>query len=169
MKNHLKDEGACKGPPTIETISVHTIAGRVDQVPVIGWKELKPYWGELCRAFFDVLIENDFKPYTSTIKRPEGFVASSFYWGLSCRNPAKFPLSEARFFVSKLLEKPGFRNSIKEFNQSSQISWLEEKNIATLGGYVYSFYYTLRPVLKVVGKGERASVKPMLRAKISAN
>lgn len=65
-----------------ETFSVQTIAGKVENVPLTGWKDLVPYWAGICRAFFEVLIENDFKPYTATLKRPEGFVASSNYWRL---------------------------------------------------------------------------------------
>ena len=78
------------------------------------------------------------------------------------KNPKRFPLSEARFFMYKLLEKPDFTNSIKEFNKKIQKNWLEEKNIAILGGYIYSFYYTLRPVLEVVGEGTKASIKPVI-------
>ena len=146
----------------VETFSVKTIAGKVEDVPVTGWKELVPYWESICRAIFEVLFENDFKPYTATLKRPKGFVASSNYWNLSLKNPKRFPLSEARFFMYKLQEKPHFTNSIRQFNQRIQKNWLEEKNIAILGGYIYSFYYTLKPVLKVVGKGTKASIKPII-------
>jgi hypothetical protein len=65
----------------------------------------------------------------------------------------------------KLLEKPYFTNSIKEFNKKIQKDWLQEKNIAILGGYVYSFYYTLRPVLEVVGEDTKARIKPMIGKK----
>lgn len=145
-----------------ESFSVQTDNGPVKNVPMIHWKELVPYWKNICKAFLEVLSENDFKPYTATFKRPKGFVASSQYWRLSMRNPARFPLSDARFFIAKLQEKECFTNSINEFNQKIQKSWLEEKNIAVLGGYLYSFYYTLKPVLKVVGEGSKASIKPMI-------
>ena len=56
----------------VETFSVETIAGKVEDVPVTGWKELVPYWESICRAIFEVLLENDFKPYTATLKRPKG-------------------------------------------------------------------------------------------------
>jgi hypothetical protein len=82
----------------IETFSVQTIAGKVEKVPVTGWKDLVPYWESICRAIFEVLMENDFKPYTATLKRPRGFVASNSYWRLSLKNPKRFPLTEARFF-----------------------------------------------------------------------
>lgn len=146
----------------IETFSVQTMAGKVEKVPVTGWKELVPYWESICRALFEVLIENDFKPYTATLKRPKGFVASNSYWKVSVKNPKRLPLSEARFFIYKLQEKPYFTDSIKEFNKKIQKNWLEEKNIAILGGYVYSFYYTLKPVLKVVGEGTKAIIKPII-------
>jgi hypothetical protein len=145
-----------------ETFSAQTVAGKVEKVPVTGWKDLVPYWASIARAFFEVLIENDFKPYTATLRRPKGFVASSSYWNLSLKDPKRFPLSEARFFMYKLQEKPCFTNSIRQFNQRIQKNWLEEKNIAILGGYIYSFYYTLKPVLKVVGKGTKASIKPII-------
>lgn len=64
----------------LETFSVQTIAGKVEKVPVTGWKDLVPYWESICRAIFEVLIQNDFKPYTATLKRPKGFVASNSYW-----------------------------------------------------------------------------------------
>jgi len=153
---------AAEKQPSVDTFSVQTIKGTVEKVPVIRWKELVPYWENICRAIFEVLIENDFRPYTATFKRPKGFVASSSYWRKSLENPKRFPLSEARFFIYKLLEKPYFTNSIKEFNQKIHKNWLEEKNIATLGGYIYSFYYTLRPVLEVVGEGTKASIKPIV-------
>ena len=89
-------------------------------------------------------------------------MASSSYWNLSLKNPKRFSLSEARFFMYKLQEKPYFTNSIRQFNQRIQKNWLEEKNIAILGGYIYSFYYTLKPVLKVVGEGTKASIKPII-------
>jgi hypothetical protein len=42
---------------------------------------------------------------------------------------------------------------------------LEENNIAILGGYVYSFCHALRPVLKIVKKGARESLKPRIKRK----
>lgn len=149
----------------IETFSVQTVAGKVEKVPVTGWKDLVPYWESICRAIFEVLMENDFKPYTATLKRPGGFVASNSYWKVSLKNPKRFPLTEARFFLYKLLEKPYFTNSIKEFNKKIRKDWLQEKNIAILGGYVYSFYYTLRPVLEAVGEDTKARIKPMIGKK----
>ena len=154
----MKEEESRPG----ETFSVQTTAGRVEKVPITGWKDLVPYWECICRAILEVLIENDFKPYTATLRKPKGFVASNSYWRLSLKNPKRFPLPEARFFLYKLLEKPYFTNSIREFNKKIQKNWLEEKNIATLGGHVYSFYYTLRPVLEVVGHGSASSIKPIM-------
>ena len=143
-----------------EAFSVQTSYGVVEKVPVIRWKELVPYWRSICRAIFEVLIENDFRPYTATLKRPEGFVASSYYWKISLKNPTKFPLSEARYFIYKLEEKTYFSDSIRRFNQKTGTNWLEEKNIAVLGGYLYSFFHTLKPVLKPVKKGTESFLKP---------
>ena len=56
----------------IKTFSVQTNAGKVEKVPVTIWKDLVPYWESICRAIFEVLIENDFKPYTATLKRLRG-------------------------------------------------------------------------------------------------
>jgi hypothetical protein len=148
---------------TRETFSVQTNYGVVEKVPVTQWKELVPCWRAICRAIFEVLIENDFHPYTTTLKRPKGFVASSHYWKISLKNPTKVPLSEARYFIYKLEEKPYFSDSIKRFNQKTQTNWLEEKNIAILGGYLYSFFYTLKPVLKTVRKGTESYLKPNIR------
>lgn len=145
-----------------EIFSVQTSAGKVENVPITGWKELVPFWENICRAIFEVLIENDFKPYTATLKRPKGFVASNSYWILSSKIPKKFPLTEARYFLYKLLEKPYFRDSIKKFNKGIRRNWLDEKNIDILGGYVYSFYYTLKPVLETIGEGNNARIKPMM-------
>jgi hypothetical protein len=151
--------------PIAETFSVKTSYGVVKSVPVIQWEGLAPYWRAICRAIFEVLIENDFHPYTATLKRPDGFVASSHYWRISLRDPTKAPLSEARFFIYKLKEKAYFSESIRRFNQNIQTNWLEEKNIAILGGYLYSFYYTLKPVLKAVRKGAKNYLKPIISKK----
>jgi hypothetical protein len=137
----------------------------VKEVPMIRWKELVPYWAAICRAIFEVLIENDFHPYTATLKRPKGFVASSKYWEKSLENPTKIPLSDARYFVFKLKEKQYFVKAIQEFNKKIQKNWLEEKNIHILGGYLYSFYYTLKPVLKVERKGKKNYLKPVIGQK----
>jgi hypothetical protein len=109
-----------KHKQTKEMFSVETSYGIVEKVPVVTWKELIPYWEDICRAIFEVLIENEFQPYTATLKRPAGFVASSFYWRISIKNPNRFPLSEARYFIYKLQEKPYFADSIREFNKKSQ-------------------------------------------------
>jgi len=144
------------------TLSVKTSYGTVEKVPVISWKELVPYWHDICRAIFEVLIENDFHPYYATLKRPDGFVASSYYWKKSQKDPGKFPLSEARFFIYKLQEKPYFVNSIREFNRKTHTDWLDEKNIVILGGYLYSFFFTLKPVLKAVKKKSKSYLKPKM-------
>jgi len=152
-----------------ETFSVETNYGIVVRVPITGWKELVPYWKAICRAIFEVLIENDFHPCTATLKRPEGFVASSNYWRRSLKNPTRVPLSEARFFIYKLKEKPYFIDSIKRFNEKSKKNWLEENNIAVLGGYLCSFYLTLKPALKVVKKGTKNYLKPKLASRKRPN
>jgi len=90
-----------KNRQAVETYSVATSDGIVEKVPIIRWKEFIPYWQPVCRAIFEVLIENDFHPYSATLKRPKGFVASSEYWKRSIKDPAEFPLSEARFFIYK--------------------------------------------------------------------
>lgn len=146
-----------------ETFSVETKYGTVENVPVIEWKELFPYWRSICKAIFEVLIENDFHPYAATLKRPDGFVASSYYWKMSLRNPKKVPLSEARYFIYKLEEKTYFSDSIRKFNERIQANWLEEKNIAILGGYLYSFFYILKPVLRTIRKGTENYLKPRIR------
>ena len=110
-----------------ETFSVETEYGIIEKVPIIRWEELIPYWPAICRAIFEVLIENDFYPYAATLKRPKGFVASSHYWKMSLKNPIKVPLSDARYFVFKLEEKPYFIDAIREFNGKIQKNWLEEK------------------------------------------
>ena len=127
------------------------------------WKELFPFWRSICRAIFEVLIENDFHPYAATLKRPGGFVASSYYWKMSLRNPKKVPLSEARCFIYKLEEKTYFSDSIRKFNERTQANWLEEKNIAILGGYLYSFFYILKPVLRTIRKRTENYLKPRIR------
>lgn len=147
----------------LRSISVETAYGIVDKVPVISWRELVPYWSSICKAIFEVLVENDFYPYTATFKRPKGFVASSGYWEVSLRNPGKFSLSEARYFIYKLKEKSDFTDPIRRFNQETNTDWLEERNIGTLGGYLYSFYYTSRPVLKMVKKGRSKYLKPVIK------
>lgn len=141
---------------------METDHGIVEGVPMTQWEELAPYWSAICRAIFEVLLENDFHPYTATLKRPKGFVASSSYWRMSLRNPTRVPLSEARYFIYRLREKPYFTDSIRRFNEKSGKNWLEENSIAVLGGYLCSFCLTLKPVLEVVNKGAKNFLKPKL-------
>jgi len=147
---------------TKEVLSVKTKYGVVENVPATSWKEFFPYWRSICRAIFEVLMENSFHPYTATLKRPDGFVASSYYWKRSLRDPVKIPLSEAKYFIYRLEEKQYFLDSLREFNQKTQTNWLEEKNIATLGGYLYSFVYVLKPVLRTVEDGAGSHLKPII-------
>jgi len=151
----------------METLSVATSYGIVEKVPIIRWKEFIPYWQPVCRAIFEVLIENDFHPYSATLKRPEGFVASSEYWKRSIKDLTAFPLSEARYFIYKLEEKIYFLNAIREFNGKIQRDWLEEKNIAVLGGYLYSFFYVLKPILRSVKKGNNSYLRPVIKKRKS--
>jgi hypothetical protein len=148
-----------------KVIQVETSYGIVNKVPVMDWKEFISFWPNICRAIFEVLLENDFQPYTATLRRPKGFVAYGGYWKMSNKNPKRVPLSDARYFIYKLLEKPCFTNSIRQFNQNKQKDWLTERNIAILGGYLYSFYYTLRPVLKIVKKENGSYLKPKIALK----
>jgi len=141
---------------------VKTEYGVVENVPATNWEELFPYWQSICRAIFEVLMENSFSPYTATLKRPDGFVASSYYWKKSLKDPVKIPLSEAKYFLYRLKEKQYFLDSIREFNQKTQTNWLKEKNIATLGGYLCSFFYVLKPVLRTVEGGAGSRLKPVI-------
>jgi hypothetical protein len=160
----LRKESLGQGHREIkEVFSVKTKYGVVENVPVVTWKELFPHWRSICRAIFEVLTENDFSPYTATLKRPDGFVASSYYWKKSLKDPMKISLSEAKYFIYKLEEKQYFLDSIREFNQKTRTNWLEEKNIETLGGYLYSFLYVLKPVLRTVKKGTKNYLKPVIR------
>jgi len=68
------------------------------------------------------------------------------------KNPDTIPLKEARRFISKLVKHKDFFEAIKSFNDKKEVNWLDKKNIDILGGYVYSFYYTLKPALKIVSK-----------------
>ena len=99
----------------VETFSVKTIAGKVEDVPVTRWKELVPYWENICRAIFEVLHENDFKPYTATLKSPKGFVASSSYWNLSLKNP-EIPFVRSSVFHVQTSGKA----VLHEFNKTIQ-------------------------------------------------
>lgn len=148
---------------TKETFTVETKYEFVDKVPVTTWEALVPYWESICKAIFETLVENDFHPYTATFKRRKGFVASKTYWDMSRRNPKGFPLTEARYFIYKLKEKSEFTDAIMRFNKSSDKNWLDESNIAVLGGYICSFYFTLKPILKIVKKGNMNCLKPALR------
>ena len=151
---------------TKETFTVKTQYGEVENVPMTTWNELAPYWQPICRAIFEVLIENEFAPYSATIKRPDGFVASNYYWKKSLKDPVAVPLSEAKYFMYKLKEKQFFLDSINEFNQKIRANWLEESNIAVFGGYLCSFCYVLRPALKTVKKGDKNYLKPKLKSKL---
>jgi hypothetical protein len=97
-----------------------------------------------------------------TLKKPDGFVASSHYWEISRRNPERFPLREARYFIYKLEEKAYFCDAIRKFNEKTRTNWLEESNLAILGGYLCSFWYALKPALTVVMKGSDEYLRPKI-------
>lgn len=164
MKNTLGVESNLKldrtSHQTKETFRVETKYGIIDRVPMTPWKDLVPYWEGICRAIFEVLSENDFYPYTATLKRPKGFVASKIYWDKSRGSQKRIPLADARYFIYKLKEKPEFVDAIMRFNKKSGKNWLGESNIAVLGGYLHSFCLTLMPILKVVQKGKMNCLKP---------
>lgn len=147
----------------MSTIAIDTKYGRIKNVPITKWKKLVPYWPKIAKTFFEVLIENDLNPYTATTKRPEGFVADRRYWIRSIRNPEETPLKEARRFVSELIAHGDFAEAIRSFNVEGKVDWFKEGNLHILGGYVYSFYYTLKPVLKIkVLKTGKEVLKPIV-------
>lgn len=146
----------------MQTITVETKFGKVKDVPLTKWEELAPYWPNIAKAFFEVLMENDFNPYTATLNRPDGFVADRRYWRKSTRRPDEIPLYAARKFLAKLIQHEEFANAIRSFNADHKVDWLEKKNIHVLGGYVYSFYYTLKPVLKIEERDGKRVLKPRL-------
>jgi hypothetical protein len=146
----------------MKTIVVSTKFGEIEGVPLIRWKEIAPYWAKITKAFFEILTENDFRPYCATKKRPNGFVAQSYYWKKSDKNPKKFPLMEARRFLSKLVEHDDFRDAIREFNSKEGVEWLGSENTHILGGYVCSFFYALKPVLRTVQRGGMEVLKPRI-------
>lgn len=145
-----------------EFFSLNIKYGLIENIPTTSWKELTSYWPAICKAIFEVLIENDFYPYTATLKRPKGFVASSYYWTISLKNPKKFPLSEAKYFIFRLEEKSYFIDAIRNFNMKTNTDWLNQNNIDTLGGYLYSFYDTLKPVLKKDQKDGEEFIRPII-------
>lgn len=146
----------------MSTITVRAKFGKVENVPLPKWKELVPYWPKIAKAFFEVLTENDFNPCTATIKRPDGFVADRNYWKKFLENPDTIPLKEARRFLAELVKHKDFFEAIRNFNDKKKVNWLHEKNMDILGGYVYSFYYILRPALKAISKKGKKILKPKL-------
>jgi len=150
-------------------INVSTKFGIVKNVPLPNWTEIIPYWPRISKAFFEVLIENDFNAYTATIKRPTGFVADLKYWEISEKGPKKLHLKEASVFIRKIKEKTDFVEAIKEFNAKGKVDWLRDDNIHLLGGYIYSFYYTLKPVLRTTKKSGKIIIKPILSSQKRIN
>jgi hypothetical protein len=146
-----------------ETFSVLTKHGTVEDVPFHPWKHVLPYWPRICKGIFEVLEENHFRPYSATMKRPDGFVASSYYWRKSREKPNEIPLWEARLFISKLIASPDFNTAIKEFNATKNTDWLDPKNIATLGGFLYSFYLILKRVLVSIEVNGKRTIKPLIK------
>ncbi len=128
------------------SIQINTKYGTVRNVPVIKWIEFQPYWEPVVRAIVEVIVENKFRPYSATIKRPDGFVASSKYWETYGYRHKKLTLDQPKKFIELLMTKEGFRTAITEFNSKSGVDWLNPKNLHLLGGRVYGFYYTLRPI-----------------------
>lgn len=156
-------EGKDKSQISKETFSVSTRYGIVEGVPVHPWEKLSPYWPRVCKGMFEVLEENDFRPYTATVKRPDGFVASSYYWRKSRKKPDEFPLLQARLFISKLIDNPDFNAAVREFNATENVDWLDPKNMTTLGGFLCSFYSVLKEVLVSVEVNGKKTIKPLIR------
>jgi len=71
------------------------------------------------------------------------------------------PLKEARRFIAELAKHEDFFEAITNFNNKKKVNWLDKKQIGILEGYVYGFYYTLRPTLKVITKNMKV-LKPKI-------
>ena len=100
----------------MQTITFKTKLGHVIGGPVTTWEALVSHWQRIAKAFFEVLIENDFSPYTATFSRPNGFVADRHHWQESIEDQDTFPLREARRFPSKLVKHKDFWEAIRSFN-----------------------------------------------------
>ncbi len=82
-----------------KTIEITAKYGHVRNVPMIKWEPFQPYWERVVRAMIEVIVENKFRPYTATMKRPDGIVASSAYWKIHRYSPKKFRFYKARKIV----------------------------------------------------------------------
>lgn len=126
-------------------VTIKTKYGNIENVPLIRWIQFQPYWTETVRAFTDIVTENRFRPYPATTSKPDGIVASTEFWNLY--GSKNFIFTEALKFVELLKSNESFQVSISLFNRTSETDWLDPRNIPLLGGRVYGFYYTLRPIL----------------------
>jgi hypothetical protein len=125
--------------------------GKVENVPLIRWVALQPYWSLIVGAIIEVVTENKFRPYPASQFRPDGIVASSQYWDSYNWNPyeeKEFIFLNALKFIDLLKSKEEFITAIRSFNANTAIrsttatgtDWLDSKNVPVLGGWVYTLF-----------------------------
>ena len=122
----------------------------VSNVPETSWEALKPFWPSLARAVIEVFLEGDFKPYGVRKHKKDGFYAAEWYWNQSSFDPDEYPLKEAERFLSMLLEKRDFVESVRSFNKSRKVDWTSKENIKQLRHFVYKICFPLEDFLKLL-------------------
>ncbi|MEM3161236.1 MAG: hypothetical protein QXJ74_10690 [Nitrososphaera sp.] len=140
--------------PKTRSIVVDTTYGRITNVPAIEWQAILPYWELIVKSIAEVVTENKFLPYPASYSRPGGIVASAQYWESYKRFNDVSIVYEAKRFIDLLKTKKDFYNSIRFFNRGSKVDWLNDDNIHLLGGRLYGFYYTLKPIFIEVKEGD---------------
>jgi len=130
------------------TIAVKTQYGIFTDIPNTTWRELESYWPDIVACIIEVVLENGFNINEVRKNNPSGFVASKYYWDAHKKHPKRYPLIEAKKFISKLKNKKRFNEAIIKFNKRHNTNWLLEENIPILGSFLRSFCIPIYPYLK---------------------
>jgi len=120
----------------------------VENVPVTSWEALQPYWPLIVKGIIEVFLEGDFKSYGVRKDRKDGFYAGDWYWNQSLIDPEEYPLKEAERFISMLLKKKCFIESIREFNKLKQVDWTLNENRKQLRQFIYKTCFLLEEFLR---------------------
>ena len=141
-------------------MNVETIYGRIEQVPIIKWKEFEPYWVPIVISLSEVITENKFHPYSANQSRLDGIVLTYKYWK-TFKSEDSFPFKQAIVFLQKLKQKPLFVEAIRKFNYNYKNDWLSSSTLPLLGNRVYGFHHVLKPLFteRVDGDGVWLTIK----------
>lgn len=131
-------------------IQVRTKYSTFDDVPDTDWSGLRAYWDDIIASIIEVLLEGEFNISIVRKTNPDGFIASTPYWQRHAQDPKRYPLKEAKRFISCLKGKSRFTVAIASFNRGYNTNWLLEDKVATLGGFLCSWCSPLLDYLRAL-------------------